>query len=78
MFRFCLGGSPGGAVRSGDWKLIEFYGPKRVELYNLADDLGEDHDLAAAEPERTARMLSMLRAWRDEVGARMPTPNPAR
>jgi arylsulfatase A-like enzyme len=48
------GGSPGGAVRSGDWKLIEFYGPKRVELYNLADDLGEAHDLAAAEPERTA------------------------
>lgn len=72
------GGSPGGAVRSGDWKLIEFFGPKRVELYNLAEDLGEDHNLAEEEPERAARMLEMLRAWQREVGARMPTPNLAR
>ncbi|MEN6333319.1 MAG: sulfatase, partial [Phycisphaerales bacterium] len=38
------GGSPGGAVRVGDYKLIEFYEDSRVELYNLRDDLGEQND----------------------------------
>ena len=36
------GGRPGGAVREGDWKLIEHYEDGRVELFNLADDAGEN------------------------------------
>ena len=47
---------PFGAVRAGDWKLIEFYEDMRVELYNLKDDLGEARDLAQAEPEKAAQL----------------------
>ncbi len=72
------GGSPGGAVRVGDCKLIEFYENGRVELYNLRDDLGERNDLAAAMPDKAAELKQMLHQWRSEVGARMPTPNPNR
>ena len=43
---------PFGAVRAGDWKLIEFYEDMRVELYNLKDDLGDTHDLAQTNPAK--------------------------
>jgi arylsulfatase A-like enzyme len=72
------GGSPGGAVRLGDYKLIEFYEDNRVELYNLRDDLGERHDLAARTPEKAAELRRLLHEWRGQVGARMPTLNPNR
>ena len=70
------GGSPGGAVRSGDWKLIEFYEDNHVELYNLRADIGEKTNLAAREPARAAELRKMLHDWRRSVGARMPKPNP--
>ncbi|HNS22304.1 MAG TPA: sulfatase [Sedimentisphaerales bacterium] len=72
------GGSPGGAVRVGDCKLIEFYEDDRVELYNLRDDLGERNDLAAKMPDKATELRQMLHRWRSEVGARMPTVNPNR
>jgi arylsulfatase A-like enzyme len=72
------GGSPGGAVRLGDYKLIEFYEDNRIELYNLRADLGERHDLAAEKPEKAAELRQMLRQWRQDVGAVMPQPNPNR
>ena len=67
---------PFGAVRAGDWKLIEFYEDMRVELYNLKDDLGETHDLAKDEPAKAAELREMLHHWRQSVDAQMPTPNP--
>ena len=70
------GATPYGAVRSGDWRLIEFYEDGRVELYNLRDDVGESRDLAQAEPSRTAELHKRLQAWRTSVGAQMPAPNP--
>lgn len=70
------GGKPGGAVRSGDWKLIEFYEDGRWELYNLKDDPGERHDLAALEPKRAQQLAAKLDAWRRSVGAQMMLPNP--
>ena len=69
------GGTPGGAVRAGDFKLIEFYEDNRIELYNLRDDIGEEHDLAAEMPEKTAELRRMLRDWRKDVGAVMPKLN---
>jgi arylsulfatase A-like enzyme len=69
------GGAPGGVVRDGDWKLIEWY-EGGVELYNLANDLGEKHDLAAENPEKVKELQPKLAAWRKDVGALMPTPNP--
>jgi len=71
------GGSPGGVVRAGDYKLIEFYEDNRVELYNLKDDLGEKNDLAARMPDKAKELRERLARWRQEVGARMPTPAPA-
>ncbi|HOF40487.1 MAG TPA: sulfatase [Candidatus Hydrogenedentes bacterium] len=68
---------PGAAVRAGDWKLVEFYEDERAELYNLRDDLGEQHDLSAAMPEKTRELREKLHAWQRRVGAQMPVPNPA-
>jgi arylsulfatase A-like enzyme len=71
------GGSPGGAVRAGDYKLIEFYEDNRVEMYNLKDDVGEKHDLSAEMPRKAAQLRKMLHDWRKAVDAQMPQPNPA-
>jgi len=68
------GGSPGGAIRLGDYKLIEFYEDNRIELYNLRDDIGEQHDRAAEMPRMAGKLRRMLHAWRKEVDAAMPTP----
>ena len=70
------GGTPSGAVRCRDWKLIEFFEDGRLELYNLAADISESRNLAAAEPDRAAQMHQMLRTWREKVCARMPEVNP--
>lgn len=65
-----------GSVRDGDWKLIERFETGQRELYNLADDLSETRDLAASEPGQVDRLYRLMTAWRREVGAQMPTPNP--
>ncbi len=67
---------PGAAVRQGDWKFIAFYTWEKVELYNLADDPGEQHDLAKEMPEKTAEMQALLEGWQKGIGAKMPRPNP--
>ncbi len=70
------GGVPGGAIRSGDWKLIEFYEDGRLELFNLKNDIGERHNLSLREPKICARLHEQLKAWRRSVNASMPTQNP--
>ncbi len=60
------------AIRMGDWKLMRM-GPRRLELYNLANDIGETRNLVASEPERTERMLARLEAMM--VGAVPPLRN---
>ena len=70
------GGSPGSAVRAGDWKLIQFFEDGRLELYNITDDIGETRDLAAIEPMRVEDLRNRLSAWHREVGALFPSPNP--
>jgi len=73
-----LGGTtPYGAVHKGDFKLIEFFDDLRVELYNLRDDLGERHDLAGQLPAKVEELRTRLHNWRKEVGAQMPSRNPA-
>jgi arylsulfatase A-like enzyme len=64
---------PVGVVRAGDWKLIENFEDGRLELYNLAADIGEQHDLAKTEPSRTAELHTLLKTWREQVGAKLPT-----
>ncbi len=67
--------TPAGAIRHGDWKLLEFFEDGRLELYNLASDLGQKNDLATAEPKRVQSLHAELVAWRKEIGAKMPTRN---
>ncbi|WP_414664926.1 sulfatase [Horticoccus sp. 23ND18S-11] len=69
------GGGPGAAIRRGDWKLIEWSEGPRVELFNLADNLGEKTDRAAQEPARVTALRDELHAWQKNVGARFPIPN---
>lgn len=70
------GGRPGGAIRQGDWKLIEWYDDGSRELYNLKEDLGEQRNLLDTHSERGNEMAKQLRDWRDELRVMMPTKNP--
>jgi arylsulfatase A-like enzyme len=70
------GGKPGAAIRLRDFKLIEYFDPGWVELYNLAEDLGEKNNLAEKMPEKTEEMLQLLHSWQKEVGAEGMDPNP--
>ena len=62
-----LGGRSSGAIRSGDWKLIEFFDSNELELYNLADDLGEARNLAETEGDIATRLADRLKEWREEI-----------
>lgn len=68
--------SPGGAIRYKDYKLIEYFENGTVQLFNLAEDLKEEHDLSQAQPEKVEELRKMLQAWRANVSARMMPPNP--
>ncbi len=66
--------TPVATVISGDWKLMEFMEDQRLELYNLATDLGETQNLAAAQPEKATELRTQLHAWQKAIQAPMPTP----
>ncbi len=70
------GGRPGGAIRDGDDKLIEFYETGRLELYDLKNDLGESTNLVDRFPEKAARLATTLRDFRRSVAASEMRPNP--
>ncbi len=65
--------TPAGAVRMGDWKLIEYFDDGTLELYNLVNDIGETGNLAKQQPKKTARLHAMLKAWRRATDAPVPT-----
>jgi arylsulfatase A-like enzyme len=68
--------TPVGAIRQGDWKLLEFFQTGKLELYNLKDDLGETKDLAKTDPDKVKELHHLLVDWRKSVGAQMPTARP--
>jgi uncharacterized sulfatase len=68
---------PSGALRAADWKLIEFFDTRAVELYDLANDPGEAKDLAGQMPDKALALQTLLKRWRHEVSAQMPQANPA-
>jgi arylsulfatase A-like enzyme len=67
---------PYGAIRHGDWKLIEFFEDGKLELYNLDKDPFESINLAEAKPEKSAQLLKKMADWRKSVDAQMMTSNP--
>lgn len=68
--------SPGGAVRLGDYKLLDYFEDGRVQLFNLKDDIGEQHDLSEVEIEKTLELKAMLESWRLDIDAQMMMANP--
>jgi arylsulfatase A-like enzyme len=66
-------------ARQGDWKFVHSTegdaapGPRqkpgRDMLFNLARDIGEQHDLAAEHPEKLAELKKLFEAWSAEVDA---------
>jgi len=68
--------SPVGSIRQDDWKLLEYFEDKHVELYNLRKDIGEENNLAERMPEKAEQLHKRLDAWRKAVDAQVPTPNP--
>ncbi len=70
------GGTPGSSIRMGDYKLIEFFEDGRLELYNLMDDIKEEHNLSNEMPGLVAKLHKKLIEWRTGVEAKMPEPNP--
>lgn len=59
------------AIRMGDYKLIDFFGLGKKELYNLKNDIGENNDISAQNPEILNKMYALLDAWRKKMGADM-------
>ena len=49
-------------VRSGDMKLIQVNGETPM-LYNLADDIGEEHDLFGTDTETAVRLAALWNQW---------------
>lgn len=54
-----------GAVRNGDYKLIEFFDTGEFELYNLREDIGEQFNLAEKMPQKLTEMKTILFDWRN-------------
>lgn len=65
--------TPVGAIRKGDFKLIEFFEDGQLELYNLREDIGEQNDLSETLPEKREELWNEMKAWREAVDALVPT-----
>lgn len=63
---------PAGAIRLGDWKLVEDYETNQLALYDLRTDLSESNDLAKKEKHRVKALYAQLQDWRTTIGANMP------
>lgn len=55
------------SVRSGDWKLLA-YRSGIVKLYNIADDVKEENNLAETYPEKVNELRTQLVEWEQEMG----------
>ena len=70
------GGEPVSMIMDGDWKLIEDLEDGGLRLYNVADDIGEQKDLASSQPGRLRSMSKALAEWKQNIGARSMDTNP--
>lgn len=67
---------PGAAIRSGAYKLIQYYDPEKVELYNLENDIGEKNDLSEIMPDKVEELSEKIETWLDDSKAIRHTLNP--
>lgn len=63
---------PYSVIRKGDWKLIYWYKDKKMELYNIQDDIGEKTDLSSQQPEEVRDLSLRLGNYLKSVGAKLP------
>ena len=70
------GNIPSSAIRTDNFKLIEWLEDGTIELYDLENDIGEIHNLAATMPQKAEELRKLLDNWRRHVDAKMPIPNP--
>ncbi|WP_245564813.1 sulfatase [Spirosoma panaciterrae] len=61
------------ACRQGDWKLVYQHKTGQLELYNLKNDIGEQHNVAAQEPQQLKRLTTLFTNELQKMGAQMPT-----
>jgi arylsulfatase A-like enzyme len=66
--------TPGGAMRLGRFKVIEFFETGEVELYNLEEDISEKNNLIKLRPDKAEEMRAELAHWRERTKAPMPQP----
>lgn len=56
-----------GAVRKGNWKLIKKAAlPSSVEVYNLADDISEEHNVADQHPDKVKELEKLLNRYAEQ------------
>ena len=70
------GGEPSSIIRKGNWKLIHYYEDGREELYNLALDLSEKNNVAAANPKTVKLLSKELFKYLTSVNAKYPVADP--
>ncbi len=68
--------TPVSVIRAGPWKLMKFYETGELQLYNLQEDLGEQHNLAAQRPPQRDRLHARLSGWLEENDAPLPRRKP--
>ena len=61
------GGRASSVIRKGDYKLIQFHADNRVELYDLAADIGEANDLSNSHPDVRNQLLTQLKQWQASI-----------
>lgn len=74
---------PSISVHKDNWKLIRLFhegeapGEHAYHLFDLAEDIGEQNELAAAEPAKVAELDALIEAHLLDADAVVPLPNPA-
>jgi len=69
-------GKPAGAVRVGNYKLVESYETGELDLYDLENDISESKNLSMTMKQKTQELYKLLVQWRKSINANMPVPNP--
>ncbi|MHC4640051.1 MAG: arylsulfatase [Planctomycetota bacterium] len=62
-------------VRMGRWKAVRTNPNKKIQLYDLDKDIGEQNDVADANPKIAAKMAEIMRTGRTE-SEEFPMPKP--
>ena len=60
---------PVSAIRKGNWKLIEYLGEEKVELYHLKEDMSEKNNVIEKYPQKSSELLQLLHSWKKQINA---------